>query len=390
MVYIKSVKVDLNKPEKIALYIHIPFCWQKCGYCSFVSYAGQEGLIPQYIQALKDEMKLRSRHEPVGTVYFGGGTPSLLTVRQAGELLDTMKRAFNISAVQEVSLEANPGTVSLAYLRELLGMGINRISLGVQNFNDGELQCLGRIHTAAEATQAFRLAGRAGFNNINLDLIYGIPGQGLGSWRSNLQKALELSPQHISLYSLTLEEGTPMSAQVGKGDLELPSNNALAEQYELAEELLGNSGYQHYEISNWALPDYECRHNLTYWQYQPYLGLGLAAHSFLQSRRQANTSNLEKYLLSIEQGQVPLEMDEHIDVEMQLSEAMILGLRLTRGLQLERITADYNINPLEKFAAPIAEMQQAGLLILEDGYLRLTPRGRLLGNEVFFRLLPDR
>ncbi len=374
---------------KIAIYLHIPFCRQKCGYCSFVSYSGQDSLIPQYIQALKREIKLRSKGEPVSTIYLGGGTPSLLPTQQIAEIMGALRDAFNMDEVEEISLEANPGMIGLPYLRELRSLGINRLSLGIQSFDDKELQCLDRIHTASEARAAFELAVRAGFDNINLDLIYGIPGQRLESWRSTMQKALELSPQHLSLYSLTLEAGTPMFAQVSRGELQLPSNDVLADEYELAEKLLGEGSYEHYEISNWSQLGYECRHNLIYWQCHPYLGLGLAAHSFMQSHRQANTSSLEDYVQHCMGGKEPLEMDEYIAAELRLSEAMILGLRLTRGLQLEDIKAGFNTDPLRKFAVPIAELQQAGLLMLEDGYLRLTPRGRLLGNEVFLRFLPD-
>jgi oxygen-independent coproporphyrinogen-3 oxidase len=374
----------------IALYVHLPFCRRKCRYCSFISYEGRTLDIPLYLNALENEMHQRSNGERAQTIYLGGGTPTLLPAGSVTILLSTIKGVFDVDPSAEISMEANPGTVNEGYLAEIRRAGVNRLSLGVQSFKDIELQMLGRIHTAAEAKAAIGYARRAGFDNLNLDLIYGLPGQTINDWRFSLEEALALKPEHLSLYALTLEHETPLQTLIDDGTLPEVDADLAADQYELAEQLLAKHGYDHYEISNWALPGYECRHNLVYWHNLPYLGIGVAAHSCFGGHRMANSNSLDKYLADFT-GKSPWkpEMDEEISPALELAETVILGLRLGEGITKETVNSRFGIDIIERFRPQIEEMTGAGLLEQSDGHLRLTPHGRLLSNEVFWRFLPE-
>ncbi len=324
----------------IALYIHIPFCRRKCHYCSFISYEQREADIPAYISALKAELAQRARGERVRSIYLGGGTPTLLSMEQVADILAGIGSLFAVDAAAEISMEANPGTVNTAYLAAIRQLGVNRLSLGIQSLNDSELARLGRIHTAAEAGEAVRSARKAGFENLSLDLIYGLPGQTLADWQSTLDKALEMEPEHLSLYALSLEAGTPMWQATEEKRLPRPDPDLGADQYELAEDILAARGYRHYEISNWARKGGECRHNMVYWQNLPYLGAGVAAHSYRDGHRLANTGSLDNYLAAFGGGAPPApEMDEAISPELQTAETVILGLRLCEGIGIENIVS---------------------------------------------------
>lgn len=373
----------------LALYIHIPFCRRKCGYCSFISYAGREADIPAYIEALKKELALRAGGQRVNTIYFGGGTPSLLFPVQISEILRTIRAGFEVAEDAEITTEANPGTIDGPYLDAAHKTGVNRLSLGVQSLNDQELTLLGRLHNAAEAREAVGLAHTAGFDNLNLDLIYGLPGAALSDWKDTLEQAVVLCPEHLSLYALTLDEGTPLHRAVEAGEIPAPDPDAAADQYEFAEDLLESIGYRHYEISNWARPGCECRHNLVYWKHLPYLGVGVAAHSFLEGRRLANTPDISKYIEDISRGQIPIDQDEEIGPDLDLAETVIMGLRLTEGVNYRDIWRTFGIDALYRYRHRIRELVEAGLLESDGTYLRLTRRGRLLGNEVFWRFLPE-
>jgi oxygen-independent coproporphyrinogen-3 oxidase len=375
----------------IALYIHIPFCRRKCLYCSFISYDKREGDIPLYLSALKKELLARAQGQYVHSIYFGGGTPSLLPDEDIGDLLSLIGTHSTLDVAAEISIEANPGTVDGAYLNNIRKMSINRLSLGVQSFNDRELAMLGRIHTAEEARDAVRLARNSGFDNLNLDFIYGLPGQTLADWQQTLDEALALQPEHLSLYALTLEEDTPMWAAIKEGSLPESDADLSADQYELAEDLLAAHGYNHYEISNWARPGRECRHNLTYWQNLPYIGAGAAAHSCMNGRRFANYRSIDKYMSGYSQGTSPRppEMNEEITPELELAETAILGLRLGEGVNVDYLQNRFNVDVLEHYHRQIKEMSGAGLLKCADRNIRLTRRGRLLSNEVFWRFLPE-
>lgn len=384
-----NVKCPSITSCNVALYIHFPFCRRKCNYCSFVSYPGRETDIPAYVSALKQELALRADGKRIHTIYFGGGTPSLLSAEQMEGILLAIRSLSTVDNKAEITVEANPGTVDEPYLTAIRKLGINRLSLGVQSFNGSELVILGRIHTAKEARKAVRSARNAGFTNLNIDLIYGVPGQTISDWQNALAEALELNPEHFSLYSLTLEGNEPMCGTIERGELPAINPDLSAEQYELAEDLLAARGYQHYEISNWAKEGYQCRHNLVYWQGLPYLGVGAAAHSYLDGHRFANTADLDKYLNTFSSNaQLVPELNEEINPELQLAEAIILGLRMSQGVSLDSIRSRFGIDLLSQYDRQVGNLTGSGLLECTEGCIRLTRRGRLLGNEVFWQFLP--
>jgi oxygen-independent coproporphyrinogen III oxidase len=374
---------------ELALYLHIPFCRRRCHYCSFVSFAGREADINAYTRALIGEIRLRVRQDSeLRSIYFGGGTPSLLTPAEVLSILTTILELYPLQKGTEVTLEANPGTVDGAYLKAIKDAGVNRLSLGVQSMDEEELKLLGRLHSVAEAKAAVAQAREAGFDNLSLDFIYGIPGRELSAWRGMLDEIIKLGAEHLSLYALTLEEETPMGRAVARGEMAAPDPDQAANEYELAEELLEISGYMQYEISNWARPGHESRHNLAYWQGVPYLGVGVAAHSFLDGKRVANTESLDDYLEALGKGRLPAGTSEVIDCKTGLSEAIIVGLRLNEGISVNDIEERFKVNLGSLFGPEIVELEELGLLQEAGGRLRLTARGRLLGNEVFLRFLP--
>ena len=391
----------------LSLYIHIPFCSLKCSYCDFNSYANLEQLVPDFTRALCEEMRLWSpamRERPVPTVFFGGGTPSLMPIEHLASIIETMRQAFALEADTEVTLEANPGTVDLDYLRQLVELGVNRISFGVQSFDDGELVALDRIHTAQEAKQSYAWAREAGFRRINLDLIYGLPQQTLERWQSNVEHALALAPEHLSLYALTVEEGTKLAYDIDHGRAEEPDADLQAEMWDWARRRLAGEGYEHYEISNWARPGEECRHNLVYWRNGDWLGLGPGAHSHLDGVRFADVYSPTQYVRKVEEAsslELPNEarrmirampqvtfVDE-LSPELQMADSAILSLRLHDGLNVAGFERRYGTTLEAAYGPQIAELSSLGLLERENGRLRLTDRGRYLANEVFVRLLPD-
>jgi oxygen-independent coproporphyrinogen III oxidase len=375
--------------QDIALYIHFPFCHRRCGYCSFVSYQGRESDIPEYVKALKKELILRATDQRVCSIFFGGGTPSLLSPEQIHEIFSVVHSHFTVNEASEVTLEANPGTVDERYLPAIRKAGINRLSLGVQSLDDGELALLGRIHTAAEARDAVQFARNARFTNLSLDLIYGLPGQILSSWHKTLDEVIGLSPEHISLYPLTLEDDAPMRLAIQRGEMPPLDPDLTADQYELAQDMLAAHGYHHYEISNWAKDGYKCKHNLVYWHNLPYLGAGAAAHSYIDGHRLANTTDPDSYLNAFSHNLPPAwELDEEIGPELHLSETVILGLRLSEGIGLEDINHRFGIDLLRYYEQQVDETTSLGLLEYSGQRIRLTRRGRLLGNEVFWRFLP--
>ena len=391
--------------EPLSLYVHIPFCRSKCAYCDFNSYAGQEALIPAYVRALLQEATAWSRAcggKRVETVYFGGGTPSLLPLAEMERLIEGLRRRFAVAPEAEVSLEANPESVDLAYLRGLRSLGFNRLSLGVQSFDEEELRFLGRIHTAAEAAAAYDAARQAGFADVGLDLIFGLPEQKPSSWRRSLARALRLGPEHLSLYALTVEEGTPLARAMSEGKVQEPDEDAQAAMYTESEERLEAAGYEHFEISNWARPGHRCRHNLTYWETRPYLGLGAGAHSYLGGCRFANTPLPKDYIELVRASGPPEEraggLDlsrmpqvtslERLDAQTEMADTVILGLRLTEGVALDGFRERFGVGLEERYAQEISELTAWGLLEVSAGRLRLTRRGRLLANEAFLRFLP--
>ncbi|MHB8621106.1 MAG: radical SAM family heme chaperone HemW [Chloroflexota bacterium] len=364
----------------MALYLHIPFCQTKCSYCDFNTYANLESLIPAYVEALLAEARRYPAGLPVQTINFGGGTPSLLSPAQLGQIILACRERFSVENGAEVSMEANPGGLTAAYYADILAAGVNRISFGFQSFHEPELALLTRRHSAGDATRALREARDAGFGNINLDFMYGLPGQPLDRWRETLEHAIALRPEHLSLYGLTLHEGLPLTRKVAAGCLPGQDEDLMADMYELAETLLSGVGYDHYEISNWARePRFRCRHNLAYWQSTDYVGLGAGAHSFFRQVRYVNELRPRAYIRKALAG-ADLEIErEAISPPLAAAERTILALRLSEGAALDR-------GQLMAVTACL----EAALLEVEGTQARLTARGRLLSNEVFWRLLPDK
>ncbi len=331
---------------------------------------------------------MRAAGHRVRSIYFGGGTPSLLSPEQIHGILSVVHSHLTVDAAVEVTLEANPGTIDGQYLAAIKATGINRLSLGLQSLDDNELALLGRIHTASEARDAIRLARNAGFTNLSFDLIYGLPSQTLAGWRKTLDEAIGLNPEHISLYPLTLEDDAPLRMAILREEVPPIDSDLAADQYELAQDMLQERGYSHYEISNWAKEGYECRHNLVYWRNLPYLGAGVAAHSYVDSHRLANTADLDSYLNAFSGNLPPAwELDEEIGPELKLSETVILGLRLSEGIGLDDIKCRFGIDLLRHYEQQVGETATLGLLEYSGQHIRLTRRGRLLGNEVFWRFL---
>lgn len=375
----------------VSVYIHIPFCVSKCRYCSFNSYAGLAHLHEPYVEALHKEMALYERtmgRLEVSTIYLGGGTPTAMDLELVASILEACREHFHPSEDVEISIEANPGTVSAGYLSALIEFGVNRLSLGAQSFTDDMLALLGRPHSAGETTEAYHLGRQAGFGDINLDLIYSLPTQTFDCWKTDLLAAIALEPEHLSLYCLSIEEGTPLARMISLGELSLPDADLAADMYCWAEDTLSESGYDHYELSNWARTGHECRHNLTYWRNEPYLGMGAGAHSFYGGRRYHNASRPEEYVKLTAEQEDCVESGEEIDAATEMSETMIMGLRLCEGVPFEEFERRFGRPLLEVYSNEVRDLVSQGLLDVNARRVRLTPRGRLLGNEVFEAFLP--
>lgn len=374
----------------LAVYIHVPFCMRKCRYCAFYSLplegrSEARALIQRYLEALRMEIAMAAAlaaGRAVATIYFGGGTPTVLSSSLLASLLREIAGSFVCADELEVTVEVNPGTVTPTGLRELREAGVNRLSLGVQSFSPEELALLGRSHGKEEICSAFFAAREAGFENISLDLIYGIPGQSLDSWRSNLEKAVELNPEHISVYGLSLEEGTPLAQDVARGELQPCSEELQLAMWETTERLLKASGYERYEIANFARSGWECRHNLTYWLNQPYLGLGPAAHGYFDGVRYANHADLEEYIASSLAGKLPRAWEEQQTPERERSDTVIMGLRLVRGISRSAFLQRFGCSFEEVFERELAFLRREGLIAEDEEHIFLTERGRLLANCV--------
>ena len=378
-----------------SLYVHIPFCERKCLYCDFYSEIGTER-VGDFLAALEKEITLLKNcgnGVTFETIFFGGGTPSLFTPRQIERILSYLHATFRITPEAEVALEANPGTVTQEKLRAFRSLGMNRLSIGIQSFRDNELRALGRIHDREEAFQAIELARAAGFGNISLDLIYSIPGQTLTEWEHNLKTSVDLAPQHIAAYSLILEDGTPLARMVKAGEVRMNYPDLEAEMYERAMGLLGAHGYEHYEVSNYALPGFRCRHNGNYWSHEDYLGLGPSAHSFWKGsdgkrgRRWCNVVDLSTYIDELNRGILPVESAEDVGLKEMLNERIFLGLRRS-GIDLVRLRRDCGYDLKSQQEDAVRWLLEEQMAILEGDTLRLTSRGYLLCDEVCGRLLP--
>jgi oxygen-independent coproporphyrinogen-3 oxidase len=383
----------------LSLYFHIPFCRHRCAYCDFNTYARQEDSIPAYVYALGREItSLADAHsaQSVGSIFFGGGTPSLLTAAQYAHIFEKFHAAFDVSPGAEISLEANPGTVSREYLHHLRALGFNRLSYGVQSANPQELRMLERIHDYSDVLDAVTWSRQAGFDNLNLDLIYGLPEQTLESWQRTVQLIAGLRPEHISAYALTLEHGTPFGRWAAKGLLPIPDPDLAAEQYEWTMDFLSAQGYEQYEISNWSLPGKQCRHNLQYWRNLDYLGLGAGAHGYAGGYRYSNVLRIKTYIerCDLDRGDLsyPLSaaaVNQHRNTSRDdMQETMLTGLRLTtEGISARLFSQRFGVSLVDVFGPQIEKMRQFGLLEWNGDTLRLTLRGRLLGNQVFMEFV---
>lgn len=391
-----------------SVYIHIPFCRRRCIYCDFNTYAGRATLIPSYVDALCREIAIVGEKQPVSstihTVYFGGGTPSLLIPSQTEQILGTLRQHYPLTEEAEITLEANPGTVDRASLAALRRIGINRLSLGMQSAHADELKWLGRIHTLHETRESVRWAREVGFSNLNLDLLYGLPEQSLDRWQATLRQAVALDPDHLSLYALTIEAHTPLGKDLARGRIITPDADLAATMYEWASEYLEACGYTQYEISNWARPGFACRHNLTYWRNQPYLGFGAGAHGYAGGYRYANVRRLSAYLqrmASTEQAPLPYPFTpataqrQIILAREEMQETMLLGLRLTgEGIAMDAFQQRFGMAMTDVFGPEIEELLHLGLVEWAQDEnthhrhaLRLTKHGRLLGNQAFLRFV---
>ncbi len=382
------------KNDRPGIYIHIPFCLRKCPYCDFVSYPLQRDetdRIYQYICALTKEAALRKRWleaadlmpEAFHSLYIGGGTPSLLKSSQVSWAIEEIAGSFPLAPGAEVTLEVNPGTSSREELYAWRRLGINRLSIGAQSLNDEFLKKLGRVHTARDVYQTVEWARSAGFSNISFDLMLGLPGQRLEDWQRTVVQAVEeLKPQHLSCYELTIEEGTLFGRLKSQGSLNLPPEDEVVAMLEWTREHLTNSGYEHYEISNYALPGFRSRHNQIYWENRWYLGLGAAACSYWAGRRWGNAAGLDEYMQQLDAGSLPEAYSERLDERSQLGETIMLGLRLTEGVSTAELEARFGLSIWDIWEEEITDLQKAGLLEVSGERLRLTQKGLLLANQV--------
>lgn len=381
--------------DAISLYLHIPFCVRKCLYCSFVSVTDAPLSTRDYTSLLLREMESRAAALPAPcrapTLYLGGGTPSLLAPPLVGQIVEAAVRLFGLEADAEVTIEANPGTVTAETLAGYRAAGVNRLSLGVQSFDDRMLARLGRVHTAREARAAFVAARAAGFDNIGVDLIHSLPGEDLAAWRKELRAAAGLCPEHVSAYGLTVEEGTPFGRLAAEGSLVLPDEEASARMFEETAATLAAFGYAQYEISNCALPGRRSRHNQVYWRRESYLGIGAGAHSFLHvpaaGFRWQNPDDIAAYGRAVGAGRLPDEGRVELSPREAMDEWLFLGLRLLDGVEPARFREEFGL-PLDAvYGEKIERLCAAGLLVAEGERLHLAPRGIILSNQVFSAFL---
>ena len=379
------------KMSTAALYIHIPFCEKRCVYCDFYTVAGVSSRIPDYVAALKKEIGLRAaepfwQRQRFATIFFGGGTPSLLSPQQIAEILDTVFGAFQFEQHPEITIEANPGTLTSEQLARYRSTGVNRLSLGVQSLHADELERLDRIHSPQQAIDAVMMARHAGFENISMDFIFALPQQTIPRWQASLEQAFELQPTHISAYNLTIEHGTPLDVKIRKGEMEPLSEEEERAFYQFTIDFLESHGYRQYEISNFAKPGFEAKHNIKYWDGSVYLGLGASAHSFDGKRRFWNVANLRKYLEALTAARLPEDSAEQLSKSQQMFETAFLGLRQRQGVDLAAFAKKFRQSFDATFNGLVPELEKGGLLIRRDERLQLTPEGLFLCDEICAKL----
>jgi oxygen-independent coproporphyrinogen-3 oxidase len=367
------------------LYVHIPFCSSRCSYCDFATGLYQSELAERYVAALIEEIRTsRYSGANVDTIYFGGGTPSLLAPSQLDRILVTLSQHFEIDPAAEVTLEINPGSVTREKLEAFRSLGINRASFGAQTFDDRELAKLGRSHTAADALKTFTDLRNAGFENISFDLIAGLPGQTLTGWQRNIKQALDLNPEHLSFYLLEVHSGTPLAEHIRRGLQPVPDDDLAGVIYQWMLDEACEAGYEHYEISNLCRAGFHSRHNVKYWTTEPYYGFGCSAHSYDgRARRWSNHRDVLKYVETIENGGSSVVEEQELSVTDLRAEALFLGMRMMRGVDARRYRESFGVDLREAHADDLDRFRKAGLLEFDGDLIRLTRTGALLSNEVF-------
>ena len=369
------------------IYIHVPFCSQNCKYCHFVTVPFDCETAARYQASLVKEIELYAKstgkRDEVDSIYFGGGTPSLLPGEGIGEILNACREHLSISGDCEITLEVNPDTLNNRKSRLYSKSGVNRISMGVQSFHDRELEAIGRLHTVASFEKSLKILLENGFTNINLDLLLGIPLQTPSSWKGSLRRVPGLGFTHVSVYMLDLDEPCRLSDEVANGSVSIAEDDAVAGLFLETIDILASYGYQQYEISNFAQKDRACRHNLKYWMRKPVIGFGLASHSFDGNSRSANFRDMVDYFQALESSRLPIEWRRPLGEKESLAEILFLGLRLNNGIQWDRLRRNYLEDFLQGYENTLRELAEAGFVEWKDSTVRLTPKGMLLSNEIF-------
>ena len=370
--------------KEIGIYVHIPFCKRKCYYCDFISYSNKDSKIEEYIQAVKKEIELQKIKSTITTVYIGGGTPSYIESKYIKGIMEEINKK-NLSNEAEITIEVNPGTVTLEKLKDYKEAGINRLSIGLQSAQDELLKQIGRIHNYEQFLETYKMARKVGFKNINVDLMLGLPNQRIKDLKESLESIIELQPEHISVYSLIVEDGTPIANKIEAGDLELPEEDMERNMYWYVKNTLELNGYKHYEISNFAKEGYQSKHNMNCWKQKEYIGIGLAAHSYRDITRYSNTGQLGEYIRNVqkenlERNRIIHEIQKEDDTK---KEYMLLGLRQIDGIQISKFKERFGDNPIYLFRNELKKLSEENLICVDDDNIKLTNKGIDLANLVW-------
>lgn len=371
--------------KNLSLYIHIPFCKSKCSYCDFLSFADKDEKIEDYINALLTELKLykdKLSNYQIKTIFIGGGTPTNIDAVYIEKILNYINKNYNVENLEEVSIESNPGTLNKEKIKRYIRAGINRVSLGIQSLNDDILSSIGRIHSSKDFYDSFKLLREIGIENINVDLMFGLPNQSMDDVEGSLEKMIDLGVEHISYYGLILEEGTRLYNLYEKDKIVLPTEEKEREMYHSIVSILKNSGYDHYEISNFSLPGYECKHNLVYWDINPYIGIGLNGHSNMGGKRFSNTIDMDRYIDLLDQEKLPVIEQESIDKDTEIEEFCIMGLRKIAGIDKIQFFKRFDLNIEDIYNDEIQKHVKGGLINNNKYNISLTSKGLDLSNLV--------
>lgn len=379
----------------LSIYLHYPFCPRKCPYCAFNSSSDLPSTPDEYVASLLSEMRLRSRalegDISALTLYLGGGTPSLMAPSHVKQLVESVGELFHLVCDAEITMECNPGTVSTDKIQAYRQAGVNRLSLGVQSFDDDKLIRLGRIHNSAQAAEAFAVSRDAGFDNVGIDLICSTPRETVAQWENDLRRACALNPEHLSIYGLAVEDGTPFALLEKEGRLQLPDDEQSAIMYEKTSEILAGYGYEQYEISNFARPGFRSRHNSGYWERRSCIGFGAGAHSFLRKPgygiRFSNAEKPEDYMRYLSAGLLPTVETRNITLKDAMAERLFLGLRMTDGVNINNFNEEFGVSFNEVYGDVCSDLYSNGFIELRDGCLRLLPKARVVSNQVFVRFV---